>query len=265
MGIPSAPTSHLGFPGLQPAGWGASTDTRAPSLHPRDQQSGPPPTLVSAAGAARPRMRPGPSTRPQPGRECPLAFSRLSVSALPVRVPVPWGWGPCSPTGSLSDRGPWSSPSWAGRQRLRGWPEATLSPSHQDPSGGGRVPTAQAMKMRLEGLEQLRGSRGDGEQRAAQGRGSWAGLGVQAASEPHPPAGGIARHWSPPVLAFGVLGGRPAPTLNPRLLLGGARGLSSRPRGRDGHGSESAGGLSVCVARAEAEAGCSYFGELVQR
>ena len=77
--------------------------------------------------------------------------------------------------------------------------------------------------------------------------------------------GGLARHWSPPMLAFGVLGGRLAPALNSRRLLEGARGLASQPRGRDGRGSESAGGLSVHVARAEAEAGCSYFGELVQR
>lgn len=79
------------------------------------------------------------------------------------------------------------------------------------------------------------------------------------------PPGGLARHCSPPVLAFGILGGRPAPALHPRRLLGGARGLSSRPQGPDGRGSKSAGGLSVHVVHAEGKAGCSYFGELVQR
>lgn len=151
-------------------------------------------------------MRPGLLARAWPGHE---RTGALPVCVcLPVRAPVPHLPRPCSPTGSPLTRGlsepsqeTQSSPSWVlarrplsvpsqtGRQRLRGWPEATLSPSHPAPSGGGRVPTAQATKMRSEGCEQLSGSWGDGEPRAAQGRGSWVGLGGKVASEPHPSQG----------------------------------------------------------------------------
>lgn len=100
---PSSPADHVAhgnpphhqppwFPGAAACGVGVFDQREGLVCAPRRPAVRAAPTLVSAASAARPHVRPGPSARAQPGRECAGA---LVCASLPVKAPVPWGWGPC--------------------------------------------------------------------------------------------------------------------------------------------------------------------------